>query len=1101
MFRIFVLRPPRAILGQGCVMRDLRFGSLVLATGLALSLASCSGGTVDSGAGSGTAALPARFSMRVAHTDKRFDAPSFVWLSGATPQNLKLSASATPVDVAWASVRAAQSTLKVSPASLASAQIAAIHDTGRGAIIARFKQQVGGIPVFNAQMNVAMRRDKTPLAITGVLAPSVKVLSAKGWALDERTAVGNAFKEITGYTPSANGYSAAGVNGAGANRWSFTVSTPENVYFNHAITKKVYYPNKNGVLPAWYVELTVGNAENSGQKSRSFVFDAADGSKLFDHNLVVSDSVKYRVWADGTGPKGYAPMDSPEGNGNTPYGPAAYTPADVEPPFISSNLIQLGNVPFSQSATDFWLSSSATHLAGNNAYAYADIVAPDGFSAGDIDTTPTSPGVFDRTWDPSTPSPSSTSNIQAVTTNLFFTMNYMHDLFYDSGFDEVSGNPQASNYGRGGVEGDDIHAEAQDYSGLDNANANAHSDGEHPVVQMYLWDFNPGSASHLKVNSPASVAQDDFDVGVGAAAGQKTFNLTGDLVYYVDTTTSTGGNGHNACNAPSNAAALSGKICVVDQGGGCVSGAKADNCVAAGAVGMMMVLSSDTVGGILGATDPSLDNFAALAVGNTVGTSLETAMGSGTVNVTMIRPLPNRDGSVDGTILSHEWGHIMSNRLIGDGNGLFNAQGSGMGEGWSDFVALQTYIRLTDLSVPSNNNWNGVYPMGAYALGGDPVFLYWGIRRYPYSNDMTKDPLTFKHIQEGQAMPTNPPINPSPLFGFDPAGAGNSEAHNVGEIWASTLWDCYVGMLRDTANHSYDDAITTMRDYIVASYKMTPIGPTMLEARDALLLAALSNTAKPNDFNIFAAAFARRGMGVGAVGPDSSSTDLTGVVESNFVGADLEFAGVTIADDTSSCDNDGILDSGETGTVKVYMNNTGWTTLTAATVKLSSTNANVSFPSGDTVTFASTGPFESNVASVKIKITGVTGITNVPIKIDLDAPAIGPTAGPRSQTLTVNTNFDYANASSESDDFDDPHGPWTFGHDSTAGFGSQDWQTAPADGTFDDLSWIGLEQPVKGDMYLVSPTIAVGAATGSPTATIQHAWAFEQGQLGATIFN
>ncbi|HEX6836334.1 MAG TPA: M36 family metallopeptidase, partial [Polyangia bacterium] len=696
---------------------------------------------------------------------------------------------------------------------------------------------------------------------------------------------------------------------------------------------------------------------------------------------------------------------------------------------VFSSVVNLQNIPFSKN--DPWLNPGAADLnSGNNVHAYADLAAPNGYSpmTADVNVPTSSAGTFDYFWDPTTLPGASTNNIEAVTTNLFFTMNYMHDLFYDSGFDEVSGNPQASNYGRGGVEGDEIHAEAQDYSGLDNANANAHSDGENPVVQMYLWDFDKGSASHLVVNSPASVAQDDFSVGVGAAAGLKSFNLTNDLVYYQDTTVAPNGNGHNACSAPTNAAAMSGKICLVDQGGGCVSGAKADNCVAAGAVGMVMVLSTDTVGGILGATDANLNNFAALAIGHTVGTSLETA--SGTVNVTMIRPLPGRDGSVDGTIMSHEWGHIMSNRLIGDGNGLFNAQGAGMGEGWSDFVALQTYIRLTDLSVPSNNNWNGVYPMGAYALGGDPIFLYWGIRRFPYSYDMTKDPLTFKHIMENQVMPAG--MNPSTIFQFDPNGVGNSEAHNVGEIWASTLWDCYVGMLRDTAHHSYDDALTTMRDYIVASYKMTPVGPTMLEARDALLLAALSNTAKPNDFTIFTQAFARRGMGVGAVGPDAGSTDLTGVVESNFAGADLEFASATVTDDTSSCDHDGVLDSGETGTVTVYMNNTGWTTLTAATVKLSSTNPNISFPNGDTVTFPSTGPFENNTASVKIKLTGATGITNVPIKIDLDAPAIGPTPGPRTQTLTVNTNFDWANASSASDDFDDPSGPWTFSHDTTA---------------------------------------------------------------------
>ena len=106
-----------------------------------------------------------------------------------------------------------------------------------------------------------------------------------------------------------------------------------------------------------------------------------------------------------------------------------------------------------------------------------------------------------------------------------------------------------------------------------------------------------------------------------------------------------------------------------------------------------------------------------------------------------------------------------------------------MGEGWSDFVALLTYIRPTDLQVASNANWSGVYPMGTYALGAQPIDIYYGIRRYPYSCDMTKDPLTFKHIQNDNALPTSPP----PAFGAD--GSNNAEVHNTGEIWASMLWD------------------------------------------------------------------------------------------------------------------------------------------------------------------------------------------------------------------------------------------------------------------------------------------------------------------------
>ena len=47
------------------------------------------------------------------------------------------------------------------------------------------------------------------------------------------------------------------------------------------------------------------------------------------------------------------------------------------------------------------------------------------------------------------------------------------------------------------------------------------------------------------------------------------------------------------------------------------------------------------------------------------------------------------------------------------------------------------------------------------------------------------------------------------------------------------LWDCYVGLLRDTANYNFDTASQAARDYLVASLKLTPSDPTFIEARDA----------------------------------------------------------------------------------------------------------------------------------------------------------------------------------------------------------------------------------------------------------------------------
>ena len=54
-------------------------------------------------------------------------------------------------------------------------------------------------------------------------------------------------------------------------------------------------------------------------------------------------------------------------------------------------------------------------------------------------------------------------------------------------FDEAAGNAQASNFGRGGFSGDAINAEAQDFSGLNNANMSTPDDGLPPRMQVFLW--------------------------------------------------------------------------------------------------------------------------------------------------------------------------------------------------------------------------------------------------------------------------------------------------------------------------------------------------------------------------------------------------------------------------------------------------------------------------------------------------------------------------------------------------------------------------------------------------------------------------------------
>ena len=63
------------------------------------------------------------------------------------------------------------------------------------------------------------------------------------------------------------------------------------------------------------------------------------------------------------------------------------------------------------------------------------------------------------------------------------------------------------------------------------------------------------------------------------------------------------------------------------------------------------------------------------------------------------------DGGLDTAVASHEWGHVLSNRLISNGNGLRNNQGGGMGEGFGDFVGLMTIIRSSDIAAAEAANW------------------------------------------------------------------------------------------------------------------------------------------------------------------------------------------------------------------------------------------------------------------------------------------------------------------------------------------------------------------------------------------------------------
>src|SRR5262249_19503726 len=213
--------------------------------------------------------------------------------------------------------------------------------------------------------------------------------------------------------------------------------------------------------------------------------------------------------------------------------------------------------------------------------AYADLVSPDGFTVGsDIRATTTAANTFDRTYDVTLAPSSSANQRMAAITQLFYNDNFFHDWYYDSGFDEASGNGQTDNFGRGGLGNDAMHAEAQDFSGTNNANMSTPPDGSPGRMQMYVFNL---SGSAVNITAPGGIAGPNA-AGVATGFGTQTFNLTGDVVLAVDGAAPTS----DGCSALTNGAQLAGKIALVDRGT-CSFLLKAQNAAAAGAIACIIV--------------------------------------------------------------------------------------------------------------------------------------------------------------------------------------------------------------------------------------------------------------------------------------------------------------------------------------------------------------------------------------------------------------------------------------------------------------------------------------------------------------------------------
>ncbi|CAN5242153.1 hypothetical protein BH20ACI2_BH20ACI2_12110 [soil metagenome] len=426
---------------------------------------------------------------------------------------------------------------------------------------------------------------------------------------------------------------------------------------------------------------------------------------------------------------------------------------------------------------------------------------------------------------------------------------------------------------------------------------------------------------------------------------------------------------------------------------------------------------------------------------------------------------PNKDGGLDGDVVVHELAHGLSNRLHGNSTGLTNDMSRGMGEGWSDFFAMAM------LSHP-DDPLDSLYTMGAYvtanfvSLPSISANAYYGIRRFPTArmssvgpNGKPYNPLTFGDIDITQFDLNDGAF--APRFSGTP-----DQVHNAGEIWCNILWEV---RSRFITRLGWEVGNRRILQFVVDGMKLSPLSPTFVNARDAIIAAGVAG-GTPADVADMWAGFAVRGLGAGASvqNPGGSSTGGTGTarVTQSFALPNLfQVENIQVSD--ASGDNDGFPEPGEIITLTVPLTNNTGNLATGVTLQVAG-GSSASFGS-----LAGTSTTSRQVTYLVPTETLCGGLTSVTLNVN---SSLGPVAfvrdifiGKPGSTIPIE-NFDNVAAPAI------PAG-WT----AEAISGGVNFVSSSAMPDTPPNSMFALDPlTVGGGTNLTSPAVAVT----SPTATL-----------------
>lgn len=359
------------------------------------------------------------------------------------------------------------------------------HYTSRGITHTYFKESINGIPIYNSRGGAHYKHPSQVFLKESFIRPfkgEVPSVTPKLSAAEALTIIA----DVKNYDVSGRIQTTSPVKGVEQKQ----VLVAETISLREVPSKLEYFLDEEGkmrlvwllpveeVATAWFTNYLID--VNSGEivKEVDWTVECKHGScEGGKHNSYIdhSNTAFFKKTNNAILPNSYEvfawPLESPNFGGRT---------TEVSP--------WLDNPAASPNGWHTIGGNSYTTTRGNNTDTYIDdnnSNSPTGGDAARADGGATLDFSFplDLNGNPS-------NYKDAAITNTFYWTNLMHDVWYNYGFDEASGNFQEENYTANGVASDYVRSEAQDGGGTCNANFGTPPDGSNPRMQMYLCTRN-----------------------------------------------------------------------------------------------------------------------------------------------------------------------------------------------------------------------------------------------------------------------------------------------------------------------------------------------------------------------------------------------------------------------------------------------------------------------------------------------------------------------------------------------------------------------------------------------------------------------------------